>query len=136
MQLIGGFLADRIRLNLLLSSAFISMGVGLSILSKTQSPGMAQAYALAFGLGQGLMSVSAATVWVRYYGREHLGKIRGAQVTAMVIGSSVGPFLMGLIFDGTGSFMPAINLFVYLAVGLVIALLFAHPPIRDTAAST
>jgi len=70
------------------------------------------------------------TVWVRYYGRRNLGKIRGTVWTASVAGSSAGPFLMGVSFDQFDSFAPALWLFVGLFAPLIVASAFVTPPRR------
>jgi MFS family permease len=130
MQLIGGFLADRFRLNILLAISTIGFAVGLLFLIFLQSPWMGHAYAIIFGVSQGLFGVVLGTIWVRYYGREHLGKIRGTATTAIVLGSSIGPYLMGLTFDQTMSYSPSLSFFIICSGVMAIAVWFATPPRR------
>lgn len=130
MQLIGGFLADRFRLNILLAISTIGFAVGLLFLVFLQSPWMGHAYAIIFGVSQGLFGVVLGTIWVRYYGREHLGKIRGTATTAIVLGSSIGPYLMGLTFDQTMSYSPSLSFFIFCSGIMAIAVWFATPPRR------
>ena len=127
-QLIGGVLADRIRLNWLaaLCTALIACGIG--VLSRADSVMLAQLYALLIGMGQGIFGAVNNTVWVRYYGRAHLGHIRGSVIMAMVAGSSAGPFIMGATYDLFGSYQPSLNLFIALLIPLTIATLWATPP--------
>ena len=70
-QLIGGMLADRIRLNLLATMCITSIVVGIWVLGQADSIILAQLYALFFGIGQGLFGAVNNTIWVRYYGRPH-----------------------------------------------------------------
>lgn len=128
MQIIGGVLADRYRLNILLVLSYFGLAAGLVFLTLMRAPWMGLAYALIFGASQGLLGVVGATIWVRYYGRQHLGKIRGTSTTAMVLGSSVGPFLMGYTFDQTASYSPSLSFFLICSVIMAVALLFATPP--------
>jgi len=72
--------------------------------------------------------VVSGTLWARYYGREHLEKIRGSVFTAGVVGSSVGPFLMGLIYDNTGSYEISLWLFAALLLPVCVAAFWATPP--------
>jgi MFS family permease len=127
-QLIGGILADRIRLNWLaaLCTALIASGIG--VLSRADSVMLAQLYALLIGMGQGIFGAVNNTVWVRYYGRAHLGHIRGSVIMAMVAGSSAGPFIMGATYDLFGSYQVSLNLFIALLIPLTIATLWATPP--------
>jgi MFS family permease len=128
MQLIGGFLADRYRLNILMVLSYFGLAIGLVFLILMRAPWMGHTYALIFGASQGLLGVVGGTIWVRYYGRLHLGKIRGTTMTAIVFGSSIGPFLMGYTFDQTASYSPSLLFFLVCSVIMGIALWFATPP--------
>ncbi|MCP5098161.1 MAG: MFS transporter, partial [Chloroflexi bacterium] len=127
-QLIGGALADRVQLNRLASVGILFMALAIGLLINLQSMWIGHAYALFAGLGQGLLGAVNNTIWVRYYGRQNLGKIRGSVWTATVAGSSLGPFLMGFNFDQIGSY--AISLWGFLTIYaiLIFAVLFATPP--------
>jgi len=127
-QLIGGALADRFRLNWLASLCMVFIALGIWMLSQADSIPLAQLYALFIGIGQGLFGAVNNTVWVRYYGRAHLGRIRGSVAMAMVAGSSTGPFIMGATYDLFGSYQVSLNLFIALLLPLAIATLWATPP--------
>ena len=92
------------------------------------SPLRAHSYAIFMGLTQGFSGVVGGTLWARYYGRDHLGKIRGSVFTVGVAGSSIGPFIMGLIFDSTGSYQLSLWMFIALLVPIAIAARWAKPP--------
>ena len=127
-QLIAGMLADRYRLNWLASLCMIFIAAGVWMLSQADSVGLAQLYALLIGIGQGLFGAVNNTVWVRYFGRAHLGRIRGSAAMAMVAGSSTGPFIMGATYDLFGSYQVSLTLFIALLIPLAIATLWATPP--------
>jgi MFS family permease len=128
-QLIGGVLADRVRLNRLASFSLIFITLSLGFLVNLQAVWMGHAYALFAGLGQGFLGAVNNTVWLRYFGRENLGKIRGSVWTATVAGSSLGPFLMGFNFDQTGNYAISLWGFLILYAFLVLVVLFATPPV-------
>ena len=128
MLLVGGVLADRVRLNWLAAVSTALIAVGIWVLGGADSVMLAQFYALLIGIGQGLFGAVNNTVWVRYYGRAHLGSIRGSVAMAMVAGSSVGPFIMGATYDLFGSYQFSLNLFIALLIPLAIIALWATPP--------
>ncbi len=130
MQLIGGILADRFNLNWLAALCITSIAVGLVMLNQVETVFVAQLYALFIGMGQGLFGAVTNTVWVRYFGRTHLGSIRGSVTMAMVAGSSAGPFIMGVTYDLFGSYSLSLNLFIGLLVPLAIAAFWATPPCK------
>jgi len=129
-QIVGGVIADRVELRWM---AFGSLGLyALAIGTLIYVPGgsVVLIYSLILGLAQGLFGGLGNTVWVRYFGREHLGKIRGSVWTAAVAGSSVGPFLMGISFDISGDFFISLICFIAILFGLAIAGLWATPPVK------
>jgi sugar phosphate permease len=128
LQLIGGVLADRIHLNWLAAFSTLTLTAGILALSQADSVMLAQLYALLIGIGQGLFGAVNNTVWARYFGRAHLGKIRGTVAMAMVAGSSAGPFIMGVTYDIFGSYEVSLNLFIAALIPLAIASLWATPP--------
>ena len=66
--------------------------------------------------------------WADYYGREHLGTIRGYTMSAQIGGQAVGPVLAGFLFDATGSYETALMVFTGSALFAGVIALFATPP--------
>jgi MFS family permease len=131
-QLIAGLLADKVRLNWLVSLSVSFMIGALMVLVNADTPWMGHFYAILLGITQGLLGIAAGTLWARYYGRKHLGKIRGSIFTAGVAGSSSGPFIMGIIFDKFESYQISIWLFIGLLIPMAFAALWATPPEKTT----
>jgi len=134
MQLLGGVLADRIRLNWLASICIIFLAAGLITLNQTETVITAQLYALFIGMGQGIFGAVTNTAWVRYFGRAHLGSIRGSVTMAMVASSSAGPFIMGSTYDMFGSYQWSLGFFIALLIPLAIAAFWATPPQKQAVA--
>jgi MFS family permease len=127
-QLIAGALADRVPLNWLFSLGVVCFITSIWMLIGATSLTRAHGYAIFMGLTQGITGVVGGTLWARYYGRKNLGKIRGSVFTAGVAGSSVGPFIMGVIYDGTGSYQISLWIFITMLIPIAIAALWAKPP--------
>lgn len=128
MQFTGSIAADYVRLNRILGSGTMMMAGGLIALAFAEQIGMMHLFAVLFGGGQGLLIAVSGVIWVRYYGREHLGSIRGAVWCATVAGSGCGPLIMGQIKDHYQTYDPAIYLFTGLMLPLAIASWFVRPP--------
>ena len=127
-QILGGALADRIALKWLAFGAMglYSLAVGALIILPPDAAILS--YTVTLGIGLGLFGGLGTTVWVRYFGRTHLGKIRGSVWTASVAGSSVGPFLMGIAFDHFGNFRFSLIVASIILAVLAVAGLWATPP--------
>ena len=95
-----------------------------------QSSLMAAVSGVLMGVSQGLYFGASNPLWARYFGRLHLGKIRGALMTVIVASSSLGPLIAGLVRDGTGSFDAALLGFLIVPWPLAIGCLWAAPPTR------
>ena len=81
------------------------------------------------------MTVVSGTVWPRYFGRLHLGEIRGVALGAAVAGSSVGPLLIGLSIDAFDSTIPALLIYTGIASLVTLGCCWATPPRLPQAAT-
>ena len=72
-------------------------------------------------------------LWARYFGRKHLGAIRGVGNPIAVLGTGLGPVVLGAWFDATGNytvgFMAAICSYVLGALMVNLS----QPPQREAA---
>ena len=127
-QVVGGVLADRLAMRWLLVAAMGLIAAGCLVLtSAADIETLVLGYGT-YGCGQGMMTVIGGTAWARYFGRAHLGKIRGTSLTAAVGASAVGPVVMGVSTDFLGGFNPSLWFFAALAGGCAVAAFGATPP--------
>ncbi len=133
VRLGGGVLADTVPLNGLIAVAMLFQGLGLAALNILAIQWLPYIYPVIFALGSGLLMSVGETMWVRYYGRRHLGKIRGSVSTIGVAASGVGPFVMGVAYDVFGGFSEVLWGCAALCVPLAILGLWATPPQRSRA---
>jgi len=129
-QLALGPLANKGPLQILLLVCMGTLAVGIAVLSISTTAFVAHIYAVVIGISTGLISLVGGTLLPRYFGRKHLGKLRGAVMTAQVAGSSLGPFITGLIFDLTGSFQVSLWIFVAILIPSAVISLWAKKPQR------
>jgi MFS family permease len=127
-QLLLGSAANKGPLQVLLLVSMGSLAGGIAVLTGAVTPLIAHSYAVLIGVSTGLVALVGGTMFARYYGRAHLGKIRGSVLTAQVAGSSLGPFITGVIFDLTGSFSLSLWIFVVILIPASLASLMAVQP--------
>ncbi len=130
VQLLLGPLANKGPLHYMLLACMAFLACGIAVLTVANTPLSAHSYAGLIGISTGLISLVGGTIFARYYGRAHLGKLRGGMLTAMVAGSSLGPFITGFIYDLTGSFQISLWIFVGLLIPAIWISLKAVPPVR------
>ena len=56
------------------------------------------------GIAGGLWANLMMVVWPRFYGWEHLGSISSINMSFMVAGSALGPYMFGFAYDHWGSY--------------------------------
>jgi len=105
----GGWLALRISLPNLLAISLLVLAAGLAALPHVTTIVQVMVWAVAMGLGGGLVMVLFFSVWPRVYGRAHLGRIQGAAQAMTVLASAIGPLLLAWCVEWTGSYSGMFN---------------------------
>jgi MFS family permease len=100
----GGWLAERTPLGALLSLSMFILTGGLAALPFVTRHSHVMVWATAMGLGGGIVIVLFFSVWPRVYGRRHLGRIQGVAQAVTVLASALGPLLLALCVEWTGSY--------------------------------
>ncbi len=131
-QVIAGMLwstlTRRVHLRYLLATAaFVLAGASVAT-SHSYTPISALASAGAVGLGVGGLHLLVRLTWADYYGRQHLGSIRGITMSAQIGGQALGPVTSGFLYDHTGNYHLALQVFTATAALGGLLVLFAAPP--------
>ncbi|MCA9047002.1 MAG: hypothetical protein KDA69_21915, partial [Planctomycetaceae bacterium] len=95
----------------------------------------AVAFAALRGVASGLWNVAADVVWPTYFGKRNIGSIRSITMVGTVVGAAFGPIPLGLVYDATGSYTPALLAFALLPFTAAIAMRWATPPKREVVVS-
>ncbi len=76
----------------------------------------------------GFDSVSTGALWPNYFGKLHLGTIRGVAMTAIVAGSSLGPLPFGFFYDKFNSYGQIIGIMIIFPLLASVASFVSPPP--------
>ncbi len=128
----GGWLATRIPLPHLLAISLFVLALGLAALPHLTTIAQVMAWAVAMGLGGGLVMVLFFSVWPRVYGRAHLGRIQGAAQALTVLASAIGPLLLAWCIEWTGSYAGMFNILAAVIGLAAFSALLTPLPGRDT----
>lgn len=129
-QLVAGSAADRVPLNRLLAGSSACVAAALVVLINMDSILAAYAFGGLYGLGTGTEIVGRNTAWPICFGTRHLGKIKGRAVMVTVIGSSLGPFIVGVSFDQFGGYNPAVWMLTAVYGVITLAMVLVATPQR------
>ena len=133
-QIPGGLfwsaLARRVPVRFLLAATALLIAAGAVGISVSSTFVTAIATSGLMGFAVGGLHLLVRLTWADYYGRQHLGSIRGVTLAAQVSGQAMGPVIAGFMFDYTDSYrLP----FWFFAAGVLLASLLAlaaTPPRR------
>ena len=122
-KLLAGVILDRVQSNVIPFASFALPAIGYFLLLDRFDSSLALTIGvmtIAFAGGAGFQ----ITVYLvsRYGGMRNFGKIYGAIGSAIMLGTSIGPYATGLLFDMTGSY--ELLLITGIPVVLVAAALF------------
>ena len=122
------FWARRVPLRVLLSVAAATMSVGAigTGFSSSLSTGIPMGFLL--GVGVGGIHMLLRLTWADYYGRLHLGSIRGLTLPAQIGGQAIGPIIAGFMYDSTGGYETPFTAFGIIVAFAAVMVLTATPP--------
>lgn len=121
-RLLSGYLLDKF-FGPNVAIAFVVMpAIGLVLLATTSDERLSLLGAVLVGLGLGAEVDLIGYLQSRYLGLRSFGQVYGYLFAIFTVGGGVGPFVMGMIFDRTGSYRPALIGFFCLLCVVVILL--------------
>lgn len=130
---LAGLLTDRLPNRYVLASAQVILMAAMLWTFVVSQPWEALVYGGILGIGSGLFMTTSTVIWPNYFGRKHMGSIRGIATTSMVAFAALGPMPFGLLFDLTGSYTIPILSFLALPAACAIAAVLAVPPSKGVA---
>lgn len=128
MPIIAGLIIDKVRSKYLVLITLSVITIDMVFVLFVNSPVTASIFMLIYGLAVNVQGVTIGVIWAKYFGRKHLGSIRGAATVFMVVGSAFGPLPFGLSFDLTGGYNTVFIIMAILTVGsMVMAISIKRP---------
>lgn len=108
----SGYLLDRYFASHVAVTFFCGAAVGILLLWSGATGGLAYGAAFLVGMGMGAEGEIMAYLVSRYFGLRAFGEIFGYAMISFTLGGIVGPLLMGIGFDKTGSYHLVLGLFL------------------------
>ncbi len=129
-QFLGGYLASRIPVRYLIAGGQAGLVVAMIMLLGTNELWQAYAYGVVLGTIQGFLMNMNQVVWPTYFGRKHLGSIRGVANFGTMTAAAIGPLPLALSVDMTGSYTIGLIAYMMLPPLCGVAALLAGKPGR------
>jgi sugar phosphate permease len=128
---VAGYLTDKVTNRFLLAGVQGILLVAMLLTFLLSQTWVAFAYGITLGVAMGAFMTTTSVIWPNYFGRTHLGSIRGVVTTGMVATAALGPLPFGWAFDLTQSYGNAVLVFLALPVACAVAALMAAPPQKN-----
>ena len=125
-----GFFFERIHVRVGAIVASSIQVLAMLILTVADDYPSAVLFAVVYGIGTGGWTVLFSLMFADYFGRMHLGAIRGFAMPVMGIINPLGPVMAAAIRDSTGSYEIAFGAFAAFFGAVIVAMFFAKPPRR------
>ena len=128
MTFVVGFVLERAPERHVLIGGLLLLPLSVLLLLTATTPLQALLHAGLLGIVLGTNSTTSAVLWAAYYGRQHLGSIRGAALAAIVISAATGPLILSVPYDLTGRYTYGLWLMIALPLVGALAAALAGPP--------
>ena len=121
-KLLAGALADRLGARPAVIGNFTVIAVASLLLLVPQVPGAMVAFLVLHGFATAAEDVVVPLIVAQRFGSQHLGRVYGLLLLALVPGGAIGPIVAGRVFDLTGSYTPVFVAFALANCTAVAAL--------------
>jgi MFS family permease len=128
--LFAGQLADRVPPRYIQAGSMLGLLLTTAVLFFSKTIEMAMLYGVLTGITMAFQIMVSGVIWPDYYGRHHLGSIRGITMMAGVIGSALGPLPYGYAYDIFGGYTEVLIISMIFPILGAIAAFMAKPPQR------
>lgn len=127
-----GMLMDRIHVRWATALATVFSAGSMVVIVFASNAWLAFGFAVLFGLGTGGWTLAQTLLFSNYFGRRHLGAIRGLSTVLAGPFGAAGPLLAGVIRDTTGSYTLSFMIFLVALAVVFLCLVLARPPKRPS----
>jgi len=104
----SGWLADRYDARLLFAIGLLGLAGATGVYLVADTPIVFMGGMVVFGLAQAITQVASNTSLARYFGRRHHGAIRASASRLLVLGTAMGPVILGVSNDVLGGYGPGL----------------------------
>jgi MFS transporter, OFA family, oxalate/formate antiporter len=130
---VWGVLADRLNAKLMLLTALVILETGTVLVAGSTTVFGAYASSAIFGVGMAGYLLLSEVVWADFFGRRHLGSIRGVTMMFQLAGNASGSLIAAFIFDVTGNYDGAFKMILALyAISFMVLVVARRPRQRNS----
>ena len=123
-----GAVVGRIGAKRMLLGALLTLAFGALLISRADSAASAYLSVVVYGGSIGSSSLLYNVVWADFFGRKHLGSIRGIALAFQLVGNASGALIAAVLYDINGNYNTAFTIAVAGILTAFTMLLLARRP--------
>ncbi len=135
-KFVWGYFLQRLHVRYLCSTSLSACAAGVALMLVSAYAGSLALMFVAFlcwGFGFGGTVPLSEFIWAKYFGRVHIGAVRGISLPYIVVFQALGPILGGIYFDHLGSYTGVFAGFLVAhLIGAIVILASREPPAKST----
>lgn len=125
---VWGIALERIPVRFAMCAVYLGTAVGLVILLNATTVTTLFLFAVVYGTTVAGLAVSQTIIFPNYFGRDHVGAIRGFTMPLTMPAGAVGPLLVSIIYDLNGDYFTAFSILTILLLLSAGLILITKPP--------
>ena len=134
-KFVWGYFLQRLHVRYLCATSLSACAVGVALMLISAYAGSLALMFIAFlcwGFGFGGTVPLSEFIWAKYFGRVHIGAVRGFSLPYIVVFQALGPILGGIYFDQFGSYAGVFAVFLAAhLIGAIAILASREPPAKQ-----
>ena len=138
-KFVWGHFLQRLQVRHLCATSLSSCAAGVALMLVSAYAGSLLLMFVAFlcwGFGFGGTVPLSEFIWAKYFGRVHIGAVRGISLPYIVVFQALGPILGGIYFDHLGSYTGVFAGFLVAhLIGAIVILASREPSAKSTTTS-
>ncbi|WP_416149116.1 MFS transporter [Salipaludibacillus sp. HK11] len=128
VTMLAGFILEKVKIHYMFAFVFFGQFIFIITLYFTDSFVWAIAFGILWGFIGGIERIVVSMVFPDYFGRQHIGSIKGVATTVTVSASAFGPLPFGIAYDWFGGYQEIlIFMMVFPALGIIASLMSPKP---------
>ena len=128
-----GALAERVGAKRLLLGSLLTLALGAFLISEADSAADAYLSVAVYGSSVGSSILLYNVVWADFFGRKHLGSIRGASLAFQLVGNASGSLIAAVLYDMNGDYSTAFTITIAgILMAFAMLLLAKRPKMKRT----
>ncbi len=127
----GGFIAERIPIKYMAAFVYAVLAMGMLVLANVHSMQMGLVFVVVHGIVWGAWNNLQIQLFADYYGRKHIGSLRGVCAPVSTVVGSIAPITLASMYDWKHSYTLILTIFMCTMLLAAFMMTLTKPPPPD-----